>query len=159
MPRRLVVLRHAKSEWPDGVADHERPLADRGRREAPLAGRWLDEHVGTIDLVVCSPARRARETCARVVQELSTEPEVRVEERLYPGSPTDLLAVARELPDAAQAVLVVGHNPGLEELVVELTGTACVLKTSSIAVLSGPGGWAEVAPGWANLEAETTPRP
>jgi phosphohistidine phosphatase len=159
MRRRLVVLRHAKSEWPDGVADHERPLAARGRREAPLAGRWLDENVGTIDLVVCSPARRARETCALVVEELATAPAVRVEDRLYPGSPSDIVAVAHELPDAIRTVLLIGHNPGLEELVGELADADCVLKTSSIAVLSGPGDWAAVAPGWATLDEETTPRP
>jgi len=159
MRRRLVVLRHAKSEWPDGVADHKRPLAGRGRREAPLAGRWLDEHVGTIDLVVCSPARRARETCARVVAELGAEPEVRVEDRLYPGSPSDIVEVVRELRDGIRTVLLIGHNPGLEELVEELAGTVCVLKTSSIAVLSGPGDWAAVAPDWATLDVEVTPRP
>jgi phosphohistidine phosphatase len=159
MRRRLVVLRHAKSEWPDGVADRDRPLAARGRREAPLAGRWLDEQLGTIDLVVCSPARRARETCVRVVEELVADPEVRVEERLYPGSPDDLLAVVRELPDEARTVLLIGHNPGLEELVEELAGRPCVMKTSSVAALSGSGDWTAVAQGWATVDAEVTPRP
>jgi phosphohistidine phosphatase len=124
-----------------------------------LAGRWLDENVGTIDLVVCSPARRARETCALVVGELATAPEVRVEDRLYPGSPSDIVAVVGELPDGIRTVLLVGHNPGLEELVEELATADCVLKTSSIAVLSGPDDWAAVAPGWATLDAEATPRP
>jgi phosphohistidine phosphatase len=69
------------------------------------------------------------------------------------------VAVARELPDAIRTVLIIGHNPGLEELVEELAAADCVLKTSSIAVLSGPGDWAAVAPGWATLDAEATPRP
>ncbi|MGI5126470.1 SixA phosphatase family protein [Pseudonocardia sp. CA-107938] len=151
--RRLVLLRHAKSEWPEGIADRDRPLAARGRREAPLAGKWLHEHLGSVDLVVCSPARRARETCAAVNEQLGAE--VRVDGRLYPGFPDDLVAVARELPDAARTVLFIAHNPGLEELVGELAGAVCVLKTSSIAVLSGDGGWPDVGPGWATLDAAT----
>jgi phosphohistidine phosphatase len=158
MRRRLVLLRHAKSGWPDGVADHDRPLAARGRREAPLAGRWLDEQVGPIDVVACSPARRARETCALVVAELGAEPDVRVDDRLYPGAPTDVVTVVRELPGEARTVLLIGHNPGLEELVQDLAGAGCVLKTSSIAVLGGSGDWATVAPGWATLDAGATPR-
>jgi len=159
MRRRLVVLRHAKSEWPDGVADRSRPLAGRGRQEAPLAGRWLNEHLGKIDLVVCSPAQRAQETWTRVAKELDPVPELRVDDRLYPGSSTDLLAVVRELPGEARTVLLIGHNPGLEDLVAELAQAGCVLKTSSIAVLSGRGGWADTAPGWATLDTGATPRP
>jgi phosphohistidine phosphatase len=159
MSRRLVILRHAKSEWPDGVADRRRPLAGRGRREAPLAGRWLNEHLGKIDLVVCSPAQRTRETWTWVSEELDAVPELRVEDRLYPGSPRALMAVARQLPDEARTVLFIGHNPGLEDLVADLSGTGCVLKTSSIAVLTGRGDWTDVAPGWATLDASATPRP
>jgi len=159
MRRRLVILRHAKSEWPDGVADRRRPLAGRGRREAPLAGRWLNEHVGKIDLVLCSPAQRTRETWACVAKELDAVPESRIEDRLYPGSPKDLLAVVHQLSDEAGTVMLIGHNPGLEDLVAALSQAECVLKTSSIAVLSGGGGWADIAPGWATLDAGVTPRP
>ena len=159
MRRRLIVLRHAKSAWPDGVADHDRPLAGRGRREAPLAGRWLHEHGGPIDLVVCSTAARARQTWKKAAGELGTAPPVRVDERLYAASVRGLVTVVRESPDAARTVLFVGHNPGLEDLVWELTGAGCEMRTSSIAVLSGPGDWSEVAPGWATLDAAETPRP
>jgi phosphohistidine phosphatase len=134
-------------------------LAARGRQEAPLAGRWLNEHLGRVDLVVCSPARRARETWTSVAKEFDAVPPVRVDDRLYPGSVPDLMAVVRELPAEARTVLLIGHNPGLEDLVAELTGTGCLLKTSSIAVLSGSGGWADIAPGWATLESAATPRP
>lgn len=159
MRRRLVVLRHAKSSWSGGLADHERPLAGRGRREAPLAGRWLAEHVDRIDLVVCSSAVRARQTWKRAGAELDPAPEVRVDDRVYAASERELLAVVRELPDRAATVLVVGHNPGLEDLVEVLTGAPRELKTSSIAVLSGRGDWAGIGPGWARLEAVGTPRP
>lgn len=124
-----------------------------------MAGRWLAEHVGTIDLVMCSPTQRARETCALVTAELPTAPEVRVAPLLYPGYPADLVAVAQELPDTANTVLFIGHNPGLEDLVEDLSGSDCVLKTSSIAVLRGDGEWFDVGPGWAILEAAATPRP
>jgi phosphohistidine phosphatase len=159
MERRLIVLRHAKSLWPDGVADHERPLAERGRREAPVAGRWLRDQVGRIDLTVCSSATRARQTWELVAAELDTAPEVRVEDRLYDASTRDLLAVARQLPPTAESVLFVGHNPGLEDLVGELTGTWRPMKTGSIAVLTGVGGWLDARPRWAVLLAFATPRP
>jgi phosphohistidine phosphatase len=159
MRRRLVILRHAKSEWPDGVADRKRPLAGRGRREAPLAGRWLNEHVGELDLVLCSPAQRTRETWAWVAEELDAVPEMRIEDRLYPGSTKNLLAAVRQVPGEAGTVLLIGHNPGLEDLVTELSRAECVLKTSSIAVLSGTGDWADVGPDWATLDTGVTPRP
>lgn len=159
MHRRLVVLRHAKSQWPDGVADRDRPLAGRGRREAPLAGRWLNKHLGQIDLVLCSPARRARETWASVAEELDCTPKLRIDDRLYPGSLASLTAAIRQSPVDVRTVLLVAHNPGLEDLVVQLTHVGCVLKTSSIAVLSGPGDWSDVVSGWATLDTEVTPRP
>src|SRR6266508_2923118 len=84
--RTLLVLRHAKSDWPDGVPDAERPLAGRGRREAPLVGRWLRESGHIPDLVVCSPALRARQTWELVAGELGEAgeaPEVRFDERVY----------------------------------------------------------------------------
>lgn len=159
MRRQLIVLRHAKSAWPDGVADHERPLAGRGRREAPLAGRRLRVHAPGIDLVVCSPAVRARQTWERVAGELDPVPPVQVDERVYEASARELLAVARDSPPAARTVLVIGHNPGLEDLVETLTGVACTLRTSSIAVLSGSGDWTGIGAGWARLDALETPRP
>jgi len=83
MRRRLILLRHAKSAWPVGVGDHDRPLARRGRREAPLAGRWLNENAREIDLAVCSSANRTRQTWMRVAEQLDNMPQLRVNERLY----------------------------------------------------------------------------
>ena len=157
MRRRLIVLRHAKSDWSGGVADHDRPLAGRGRREAALAGRWLRENAD-IDLVVCSSAKRARQTWKLVAKQLDNVPPSRVDDRLYAASVRCLLAVVRKLPDSARAVLLIGHNPGLEELVAELGGVGWAMKTSSIAVLSSRCGWAEVGAHWAKLEASVTPR-
>jgi phosphohistidine phosphatase len=155
---RLIVLRHAKSAWPDGVADHDRPLADRGRREAVLAGRWLAEHVGEIGVVVCSSAKRARRTWKLVAGQLDDAPEARIDERLYAASQRQLVAVVRELPPQAGTALLLGHNPGLEDLVAHLSGVGCTLKTSSIAVLTSRSGWSAAAFRWGRLGATVTPR-
>lgn len=152
MPRRLVLLRHAKSAWPDDLADHERPLAGRGRREAPLAGRWLADSVPEIDLVVCSSAVRTRQTWDLVVAQLAGDPELRVEDRVYEASAAGLLDLVRRLPDDAQTVLVVGHNPGLEDLVGLLSGTWSRMLTSTIAVLAVDGDWTGLDEGGATLE-------
>ena len=159
MRRRLIVMRHAKSDWSSGVDDHERPLAKRGRREAGLAGDWLREQVADVGLVVCSSATRARQTWKRVAKRLDTVPELRVDDRLYGASDRQLRDVLRELPDATRTALLIGHNPGLEDLVAELTGVECPLKTSSIAVLSSRFGWAEAGVRWARLDSTVTPRP
>ena len=158
MRRRLIALRHAKSDWSGGVADHDRPLAGRGRREAALAGRWLRENAADIDLVVCSSATRARQTWKLVAKQLDNVPPARVDDRLYAASVRGLLAVVRKLPDSARAVLLIGHNPGLEELVADLGGVGWPMKTSSIAVLSSRSEWAEVGARWAKLEVSLTPR-
>jgi phosphohistidine phosphatase len=159
MRHRLIVMRHAKSDWSGGVADHERPLAGRGRREAVLAGQWLRENVTDLGLVVCSSATRARQTWKRVAAQLDRTPELRVESRLYGATDRQLRGVLRELPDVTRTVLFLGHNPGLEDLVAELTGAECPLKTSSIAVLSSRFDWAEAGVRWAHLDDSVTPRP
>src|SRR5689334_23158709 len=110
--RRLVLLRHAKSAWPDAVPDLKRPLNERGRRDAPAAGRWLREYIDDLGAVVCSPARRTRETWALVAAELDGPPSPTLDERIYGAPPDDLLAVVRDLPDDAGTALLIGHNPG-----------------------------------------------
>lgn len=157
--RTLVVLRHAKSAWPDGVPDAERPLAPRGRRDAPAVGRWLREHVAPVHEVVCSPALRARQTWHRVARALDAAAvPVRDDPRMYPGSAQQLLAVVRDLPDSATVALLIGHNPGMEDLVHLLSGTPAVLRTSALAVLTVPGDWADTGHGGATLTALATPR-
>ncbi|QFU87604.1 histidine phosphatase family protein [Amycolatopsis sp. YIM 10] len=154
---RLIVMRHAKSAWPDGIADFERPLAERGLRDAPAAGRWIRENGPAPEMVVCSPAVRARTTADLVTTELAAQPDTRHDERLY-GEPAEtVVEVLRELP-AVETVLVVGHNPVLEDLVELLTGITVEMKTSTVAVLTGDRPWAEAGPGWAELDTITTPR-
>lgn len=136
----LIVLRHAKSDWSTGLPDRERPLAPRGRRQAPEAGAWLAGHLPGIDLAVVSPASRARQTWALVADCLPAPPPVRLEEDLYAGSARDVVA---GLDAALSTVVVVGHNPDLEDLVTSLTGRSIALPTSALAVLDLPHGWAD----------------
>jgi phosphohistidine phosphatase len=166
--RRLILLRHAKSEWPD-VADHERPLAKRGRRDAPAVGRWLRDAGIRPDLVVCSTARRARETWELVASRLDggDEIETRYDQRVYDASADDLLDVVAKAPEAVQTLLLVGHNPATQRLAVSLAGSAdgdaleranSEFGTSALAVLAVPGAWAELEPGGARMREFAKPR-
>lgn len=158
MQRKLVVLRHAKSAWPEDVDDDQRPLNQRGRRDAPEVGAWLSEHAAELDLVICSPATRARQTWDLVRTGLNREPRVHYERRVYGASAEALLTVVNGLPNEAHAVLLVGHNPGVEELVYALSGTKATMKTSALAVLSADSEWAEWQPGEVNLVETATAR-
>jgi phosphohistidine phosphatase len=160
-PRRLVLLRHAKSDWPEDVADHDRPLAARGRRDAPLAGRWLARHGHAPDAVICSTARRARETWDLAAGALEATPAVRFESRVYGATVLALLMLVREIPDEQSVVAIVGHNPGLAELAVGLAAPPpqppASFPTAAIAVLGLPGTWSNAGPGEARLLAFATP--
>jgi phosphohistidine phosphatase len=119
--RRLMLLRHAKSDWPAGVPDHDRPLNDRGRAAAPLMGRYLADEGLLPDLAVVSSAQRTQETWALVAPALGPV-EARTEPRVYEAPADRLLAVLREAPDTARTLLLVGHNPGTEDLARRLVG-------------------------------------
>ncbi|MGH3459301.1 SixA phosphatase family protein [Aeromicrobium sp.] len=143
----LVLLRHAKSDWSGEEADLARPLADRGRRQAPEAGRWLNANIGLLDLAIVSPAARAKESWNLVAAELDTPPPVRIDERVYAASDNELLAVVRDVPDDLGTVVLVGHNPAIEELVSRLTGESIPMPTSAIAVITATGAWTSVGHG------------
>ncbi|TFC06983.1 histidine phosphatase family protein [Cryobacterium adonitolivorans] len=143
--RTLLVLRHAKSGWSGGEADIDRTLNSRGHSQATDVGSWLAEQFSIIDVAIVSPATRARATWALVAAELKSSPEARVDERAYAASVSDLLQIVQELPDELRTVILVAHNPGLEELVSVLTGESVTLPTSALAVLGVPGTWAELA--------------
>ncbi|HEY0451522.1 histidine phosphatase family protein [Actinophytocola sp.] len=157
-PRTLVVIRHAKSDWGQGLPDEQRPLNERGRRDAPAIGTWLGDNTGGIDLVVCSTAARARQTWRLAAAALEPAPAVRHDERVYAAGPQDLMSVLDELADDVATAALVGHNPGLTELVDVLTGQAVQLKTSAVAVVRWEGTWADVWARRAALVAHATPR-
>jgi phosphohistidine phosphatase len=163
--RRLVLLRHAKSDWPD-VPDHDRPLAKRGRRDAPAVGRWLGESGYAPDAVICSTALRARETWGLASAGLRTaapgaDPAVRYESRVYEATVLGLLMLVREFRPEWRTALVVGHNPGIAELTVGLADPSSdppsAFPTAAVAVLAVPGPWADTAPGEAGLVAFAIP--
>ena len=162
-PRRLILLRHAKSDWPD-VPDQERPLAKRGRRDAPVVGRWLRRHGYLPDTVICSVARRTRQTWKLVAPELGASPSVTFEPRAYAASALTLLYLVRELPGTCRAALLIGHNPGIEELAAHLAEAQAAagaprpkFPTAAVAVLEFDGDWPDLAPGHARLLAFATP--
>jgi phosphohistidine phosphatase len=154
MARTLVVVRHAKSDWQHDLADEERPLAPRGRREAPLIGPWVATNVGDPDLVICSTAVRTRQTLALS----GMAGRVRYDERVYAASYQDLMSVLDEVSDDVSTVALVGHNPGLSDLVRMLSGEPVELKTAAVAVLTWRGGWPDVWSRRANLVSHATLR-
>ncbi|SNT30991.1 SixA phosphatase family protein [Actinacidiphila glaucinigra] len=167
--RRLVVLRHAKSAWPPDVPDHDRPLGPRGRRDAPAVGRWLRDAGHTPDLVICSTSRRTQETWEFAAAALGARPPapVRLDERVYAATARALLDVLREAPEEASTLLLVGHNPGVQDLVLRLTGEAradALLRaadkfpTSALAVLTWPAPWSSLTPEHARLDDFAVPR-
>ena len=153
----LVLLRHAKSDWSGDEPDPDRPLARRGRRQAPKAGRWLAANLDRIDLAVVSPAVRARRTWELVAAELRAPPPVRVEDRVYAAGEDLLLDVVREIDENLEIVVLVGHNPGLEDLASRLADQWVGMPTSALAVLTVPGPWASVGEHPAVLRAAGRP--
>jgi phosphohistidine phosphatase len=119
----LHLLRHAKSSWKEGVDDRERGLNRRGRESARQVGRRLTASVGALDLVLCSSARRTRETLELVFDELPVRPHSMIEAELYAASREELINRLRHLTEGSGSVLLIGHNPGLHELAVALADT------------------------------------
>lgn len=123
-PRRLILLRHAKSSWDNpGLRDFDRPLSGRGRRDAPRMGAYLVEQGIEPDRVLVSPSARTRETWELVAGVLGVDPEVEFAPDLYHGAPRGMLDLVREQDDGYRAVMLVAHNPGTEDLVNRLCGS------------------------------------
>lgn len=152
MPRELLLLRHAKSDWDQNCGDFDRPLNPRGRRDAARIGQWLHSHSRLPDTVLSSPARRAAQTAHAVCAMTGIAMDsIQWDERIYLASPDSLLQVIAELPDARKRALIIGHNPGLEELLLQLAPTALrhqndhkLLTTATLAWLESAGTWVEL---------------
>jgi phosphohistidine phosphatase len=165
--RRLILLRHAKSDRPAGVADRERPLNDRGRRAAPAVGAHLAREGFRPDLALVSAAARTRETWAAMAAALG-DPETRLHPEIYEAPAHRILAVIQDAPDTAAAVIVIGHNPGLGDLAAELAGEgpraalsslSLEFPTAAYAVIDfDVARWAEIAPRQGRLERFVRPR-
>jgi phosphohistidine phosphatase len=162
--RQLVVIRHAKAGG--GAVDRDRPLADRGVAEAPAVGRWLAQRRLAPDRVVVSPARRARQTWELTAAELDTAAEPVLDDRVYRNTVEDLLEIVRETPAEVTTLVLVGHNPGVQDLATALDDgrgddagrreLTTKYPTSGVAVFDVSDAWAGVRS--ATLTSFATPR-
>ncbi len=168
MDRRLLVLRHAKSSWEDAsLADHDRPLNDRGRDALPKLERALVAYRDEVDVVLCSSAVRTVATLEGVRAALHDDVEVVVDDELYGAGADIWLERCRALEDRVTGVLLVGHNPGVEQLVQHVSGSgeaaaleqlATKYPTGALAALTYDGPWAELGQGACHLDALLIPK-
>nr|WP_106410477.1 MULTISPECIES: histidine phosphatase family protein [Pseudofrankia] len=163
--RRLMLLRHAKSDWADAeTADAERPLSRDGREACKLVAEHVSVERLAPDLILCSSALRTRQTLQRLASALPPEVPVLTEDRLYLAGPDELLARLREVDDGVPSLLLVGHNPGIHALAVGLLPPADRVKiptfpTGALAVLDlGTRRWAELGPASTRFDSFVTPR-
>jgi phosphohistidine phosphatase len=158
--RQLFLLRHAKSSWDEpALTDHDRPLAPRGRNAAKRIGVHIRREQTRVALVLCSSAKRARETLDLV----AAPGEVRIERELYGATATELLERLRRVPDDVCAVMLIGHEPAIRDLAVGLVGGKSELTdrkfpTAALATLTFTGPWSSLAPDHAQLAAFVRPR-
>ena len=144
--KRLLILRHAKSSWSDtSLDDWQRPLNERGRRDAPRVGDLLRDRSLVPDLIITSDAVRARTTAQAVAKAAGYTRDLVVEPSLYHATPDEVIAVLNGVPDTARSVMIVGHNPGLEGVVERLTGEYHGLTTAALVQLAVPiESWSEL---------------
>ncbi|MDH6197485.1 phosphohistidine phosphatase [Mycobacterium frederiksbergense] len=165
--RTLLLMRHAKSAYPDGVADHDRPLAARGIREAALAGDWIRANVPPVDAVLCSTAKRTRQTLART----GIDAPVQYAERIYDARPGTVIDEINGVPSRfgseVSTVLLIGHEPAISAVALGLAdgsnraaaeSISLKFPTSAIAVLRTSGPWDQLALGGAALVTFHVPR-
>lgn len=165
MGTELLLLRHGKSDWSSGTDDYHRPLRDRGKRGAQRMGVWLLQQQLTPDYVISSPAERALVTAQKTLKAMGLGSDgIHRDERVYGADVEQLLAVLRESPQRAQRVMLVGHNPGLEELLLYLSDAELappeqgkLLPTAALAQLSIGGSWADLDRASARLLSITRP--
>jgi phosphohistidine phosphatase len=163
--RTLLLMRHAKSAYPAGVTDHDRPLAPRGKREAGLAGEWLRSHAPPIDAVLCSTATRTRETLSQT----GLDAPVTFSERLYDAVPGTVIDVINDVDENVGTLLVIGHEPAMGQVSLGLASAedsnktasqqlSTKFPTSAIAVLRTGEPWRRLELGGAALVGFHVPR-
>lgn len=160
MSRNLYLLRHAKSSWKDdSLADFDRPLKGRGRDAAERMGKRLASEKLKDAVLICSPAARTRETAQIVMNYSGLRLDQRFDQRIYEASLRDLLQVVSEIPDEKQTAMMIGHNPGFEELLAFLTGETRRMPTCALAKIKlDVSSWKEVRAGEGSLGLFLTPK-
>jgi phosphohistidine phosphatase len=164
--KRLYLLRHAKSSWDDQtLADHDRPLASRGRRAAKVMAKHLERKGISPELVLCSPSTRTRQTLKRLAPGLGKNADVQIEPEIYAAPARDLLEVLHKVPDEVESVMLIGHNPGIQDLALSLASAGSEIPrlrskfpTAALATLELNGTWRELAPGSAELVSLVKPK-
>lgn len=167
--KKLVLMRHAEAEHPWGVSDHDRPLDRGGAADAAAAGRWLLKHGHVPDMILCSSALRARQTCTWVCSVLGDlAPTARLDESLYAAPDARIIAAVNHVPETVQSLLLIGHLPGLRDAALRLAtpdsdydavmALADGCPTSGLAVLDVAGAWAGLDGADARLVHFTVPR-
>ena len=166
MSRTLLLLRHGKSDWSTGVDDFDRPLKKRGVNSALKIGRWLNDNTLAPDYIITSPAKRAFQT-ARILAKCAgiRKKDIDKDEHIYLASPESLLYVLESLPEQAKRIMLVGHNPGLEQLLyflvngqLKIPADGKILPTAALAVLEMPDKWSKLKNGSAELTELIRPR-
>jgi phosphohistidine phosphatase len=167
--RRLMLLRHAKSEWANiSGGDHERPLNARGRDAAPRIGTYLANAKTVPDLVLCSTAARTRQTCELVTRALGTAPAIHFKDELYLAEPEVIVGLVRDAPNEVGTLMVIGHNPGIHQAAADLTGSgnddarellAAKFPTAALAIIDfATDDWADIGLHAGRLNRFITPR-
>ena len=165
--RTLVLVRHGKSSWDYDVDDHERPLSGRGRRDAEALGRFLSQRSMSVDLVLCSTAMRTKQTWDYAKAGGAAAGEIQYLREIYHAWVPELLTMIREVPDEIHTLLVLGHAPGIPDLVEHLcvrtesadwTQMDSKFPTSALAIVNVPGPWAELGKDRAELASFVVPR-
>ncbi len=154
-PRRLIVMRHAKSSWSSGAAtDHDRPLNSRGQRDAPRVAQRLTEIDWVPDLILSSDSQRTQETYAAMQTGFENEVPAEFHRSMYHAGYEAIIHEAPGVPDDVNTLMVLGHNPGWEEVVQRLSDEMVVLKTANAALLEGQGdAWPEALAGaWSLID-------
>lgn len=156
----LYLLRHAKSSWKEpGLEDFDRPLNGRGKEAAPLVGRLIRKRKLKVDLLISSPAERARQTALLVSEAAGLKAAQLFDERIYEADAARLLEVVSQAAESAEALMLVGHNPGMEELLTLLTGESRPMPTAALAcVVLDVEKWAKVRERAGRLEWLVRPK-
>jgi phosphohistidine phosphatase len=149
MDKTLLIMRHAKSDWDSGaVRDFDRPLASRGRRDAPKIGKWIKDHQLIPHLIISSPAQRAKETIKLAAEQFAYDKNlIQWNEEIYGAGLSDLLFIISHFPEELNRALIVGHNPGFEDLVAFLMGKDesklhdKLMPTAALACFNVVGNW------------------
>ena len=166
MSRTLILLRHGKSDWSADVDDFDRPLKKRGKNASRHVGEWLSANKRVPDFVITSPAARAVKTAELACEAMGIKKKnIYSRKHIYLATPEELLHELKDCPEQAQCVMLVGHNPGLEELLYYLVNGALtipedgkIMPTATLAILEMPDSWKNLQSGSARLEFLTRPR-